>query len=371
MTKKQTATKEKRMTALQTVFGATKYAKLPEIYQKHGGKSRNFPYHMETAFRPILRKIQSNKADLSNPDQKQNITSALMECAEKGYVPGTEAALIPFYNWRSKIFDIVVIATVDGHINKLDTLGIKVNRPVIVYEKDKFTPPFTRFEDGREVKGYYHEPAVGDRGDIIMAIVSYTVREKDESDFVYIDKNYIDNVRDFVKKKNTDKNGKETLTPWDTWTEAMVAKTVIKRIMKILPSQIDMPQIHDLSGDEERYEDDPVAVVPEGGDNTGDNVIDANFTVEGAEDEDAVKKEATPAPAEVAEKRETPKKVTKKKATKKKTAKEMAEEKAEKLREELAELEKEAKEADNAEQDGDDGDNAGDGQGDDDDNDPI
>lgn len=162
-----------------------------------------------------------------NPQLKQvadrnpaSMMQALLECARLGHEPGTEAFyLVPFGN------EVQGIEGYRGVVERMYRGGkVSAVKAEIVYEKDHFDfHPGMDFPDHRPV--YF-----GERGEIVGAYSYARFTDGSYSRVTVIDKAYIDRV----KAESRGSNSKSS--PWVKWFDAMVLKTVAKRLEPWVPT---------------------------------------------------------------------------------------------------------------------------------------
>ncbi|MFL4904877.1 recombinase RecT [Streptomyces sp. MMS24-I2-30] len=172
---------------------------------------------MRLAYGALRSNQQLMQAATRNPGSLMN---ALQECARLGHEPGTEAFyLVPFGN------EVQGIEGYRGVVERIYRAGaVKAVKAEVVHEGD-------HFEYSPDMDRPVHKPDYfGDRGPIIGAYAYGVFQDGSTSKVVVISRTYIDKVR--KESKGSDKPS----SPWVKWEEAMVLKTVAKRLEPWVPS---------------------------------------------------------------------------------------------------------------------------------------
>lgn len=173
--------------------------------------------------RTTMTAIQMNP-DLLNADRR-SVLAACMKAAQDGLlVDGREAALVMFGKMAT------YMPMIGGLLKKLRNSGELASIAAhIAYEHDEF-----RYELGDEER-IVHKPFLGGaRG---KAIAAYAIA-KTKDGAVYrevMSVEQIEQVRNVSRAKN---NG-----PWVQWWDEMARKTVLRRLMKRLPSSADLDAV--------------------------------------------------------------------------------------------------------------------------------
>jgi recombination protein RecT len=191
--------------------------------------------------RTVMTVVQM-QPDLLNKDRR-TLFAACMKAAQTGLFPdGQDAALVAFGNavqFMPMVAGLIRLARQSGEILSLSAH--------CVYENDTWD-----YELGDNER-IVHKPKLdGDRGELIAA---YAVgRTKDGGIYREVmSKQEIEKVRNVSRAKN---NG-----PWAQWYERMAEKTVIRRLLKRMPTSTDMQQV--LEADNETYDLDEKPTVGE------------------------------------------------------------------------------------------------------------
>jgi len=200
----------------------------------------------QTALQEALpRHIQVNKlirvvvTQLSaNPKLQEctkiSLISSILESALYGLEPdGKEAALVPFK--IKNVMTCTFMPMYRGQMKLARRSGeIALMYAEIVRDVDEFS-----MEKGLEPR-LIHKPDLKGGGVIIGAYAVYRLKSG-EADFVWMNKEQVDKIRGRSKAKDSG--------PWQTDYEEMAKKTVIKRMLKMTPSevekQVDDPEVAD------------------------------------------------------------------------------------------------------------------------------
>jgi recombination protein RecT len=168
---------------------------------------------------------------LNRCDPHSTIIS-LMKCANDGLIPdGREAALIVFRTktdnrWVDKCQYIPMVA---GLLKKMRRSGqILGVEPRVVYEHDEFDLVF-----GTEPR-IHHKPKVSDKGAPIGCYAVFTF--VNGSKYVeWMDNDEVNGI--MMRSKSVNRESGEVMGPWKTDYTEMMRKTVLKRAMKVLPTE--------------------------------------------------------------------------------------------------------------------------------------
>jgi recombination protein RecT len=190
---------------------------------------RALPKHLsgDRFARIALTQVRSNPAllaALGTNDGKASLLGALMQAAQLGLEPGVMGScyLIPYggqVQFQLGYRGMIDLARRSGHVKTIYAMDVR--------ENDVFVMSFG--VDGT----LRHEPCLsGDRG---KARGYYAFAElTDGHQYVYMTADEIDHIR---KTYSKGKSG-----PWQTEFDEMAKKTVIKRLFKMLPISIEVPQ---------------------------------------------------------------------------------------------------------------------------------
>lgn len=190
----------------------------------------------EKFIRTAMTAVQM-QPDLLNADRR-SLMAACMKAAQDGLLPdGRESAFVIF---RGKAgAQVQFMPMIGGLLKKLrnsgDLSSISAN---VVYERDEFT-----YELGDE-EFIKHKPYLGsERG---KPIAVYAIAKlKDGSvmrEVMSVDE--VEKVRNVSRAKDSG--------PWSQWWGEMARKTVLRRLMKRLPSSSDLDRV--LESDNETYD---------------------------------------------------------------------------------------------------------------------
>jgi len=189
---------------------------------------------------PVQKFIRTTMTAIQmNPDllfaDRRSVLAACMKAAQDGLlIDGREAALVIFRQRGEPVAQYMPM--IGGLLKKLRNSGeLATIAAHIAYEEDEF-----RYELGDEER-IVHRPHLGtERG---KPIAAYAIA-KTKDGAVYrevMSVAQIEQVRDVSRAKNAG--------PWVQWWDEMARKTVLRRLMKRLPSSADLDQV--LSHDNE------------------------------------------------------------------------------------------------------------------------
>lgn len=184
------------------------------------------PKHMnaDRMARIALTVIRKNKKlEECNPI---SLFGAIIQASQVGLEIGIHAHLVPFYNNKTKQYEVQMIPDYRGlmHLarNSGDISSISAN---VVYDADKFD---YQFGTGSFL---HHKPARGDKGEVMGAYAIAKYKDGDNQ-FDYMTVEEIAKIRDRSKAKDSG--------PWITDYDAMAMKTVVRRLCKYLPVSIEL-----------------------------------------------------------------------------------------------------------------------------------
>lgn len=172
---------------------------------------------MRLAYGALRSNTQLLQAATRNPGSLMN---ALQECARLGHEPGTDSFyLVPFGN------EVQGIEGYRGVVERIYRAGaVKAVKAEVVHEGD-------HFDYSPDMDRPVHKPDYfGDRGPIVGAYAYGVFQDGSTSKVVVINRAYIDKVR------KESKGSSNASSPWVKWEEAMVLKTVAKRLEPWVPS---------------------------------------------------------------------------------------------------------------------------------------
>jgi recombination protein RecT len=153
---------------------------------------------------------------------------ALVECAQLGLEPNTtlgHAWLIPFRNNRAGRVECQLIPGYKGLIKLAYQSGqVASIRAHVVRAKDRFD-----YEEGLYPKLHHKPFPDGDAGGLVAVYAVATIRGVDEPLFKVMQRWECEKVRDDYSKQR-DKG------PWHEQFDEMCMKTVVRRLMKWIPS---------------------------------------------------------------------------------------------------------------------------------------
>lgn len=190
------------------------------------------PKHMnpERMSRIALTIIRKNpKLQECNPI---SLFGAIIQASQLGLEVGIHAHLVPFFNGKTKQFEVQMIPDYRGlmHLarNSGEITSLTAN---VVYDGDLFDYQF-----GTE-SYLHHKPGNGERGDILGAYAVAKYKTGD-SQFDYMPREDINAIRDRSKSKDSG--------PWVTDYVPMAMKTVMKRLCKYLPVSVELQRAVNL-----------------------------------------------------------------------------------------------------------------------------
>jgi recombination protein RecT len=182
--------------------------------------------------RTTMTAIQMNP-DLLRADRRSVLASCMKAAQDGLLVDGREAALVIFKGQAQ------YMPMIGGLLKKLRNSGELASIGAhVAYEFDEF-----RYELGDEERIVHRPNLTGERG---AAIAAYAIaRTKDGAVYREVmSYEQVQQVREVSRAKN---NG-----PWVQWWDEMARKTVLRRLMKRLPSSADIDQV--LDHDNETYD---------------------------------------------------------------------------------------------------------------------
>lgn len=195
------------------------------IEQYRGDFAAVLPSHIKAATwvrlaQGVLRRDQ-NLARIAQQNPG-SLMQALLEAARLGHEPGTNAFyLVPFGS------EIQGIEGYRGIVERIYRAGaVSAVKAEIVYANDRFE------WRPNEMEKPVHEfdPFDEDRGEIRGAYAYCVMRDGSTSRVVTINKNYIEKVR--KESRGSDR----ATSPWQKWPDAMVLKTVTRRLEAWVPT---------------------------------------------------------------------------------------------------------------------------------------
>lgn len=176
----------------------------------------------------------------------ESLFGAVVQCSTPGLEPNDARGLsylVPFWNSKQKVREAQMIVGYRGFIDlarRGGEVSSLIGRPV--YEGDRLDLCY----GSREY--LEHKPCLTeDRGQIIGAYAIARLKEGADPLFVFLPWADIEKARAassgawYFDKKSGEKKPALT-TPWWTDTEAMAAKTPVRRIAKWLPMNIELAQ---------------------------------------------------------------------------------------------------------------------------------
>lgn len=158
-----------------------------------------------------------------------SILAAMLACVHLDLMPNTPEQLAFIIPYRNKSLGIMQAQFQVGYKGLVAlayrSAGIASINAELVFPEDTFKVDYG-------MRTLSHKPDLTiDRTDYSKAIAAYAVAmpaNGTQPTFDVMSRSEIDKVRKVVKAESTG-------TPWKTWEEAMVKKTVVKRLTKLLP----------------------------------------------------------------------------------------------------------------------------------------
>lgn len=207
----------KALTPLQQTAG---------LVAKYAGKLINDERAQQFYARVLLLARQEPKIAMCTQD---SLLAAMMACVHLDLMPNTPeqlAFIIPYKNKKLNIMQAQFQLGYKGMIQlAYKSAGIASINAELVFPQDKFEVDYG-------MRTINHKPDLTiDRTDYSKAVACYAVALPANGStpiFDVMSRSEIDKVRKVVKAESND-------APWATWEEAMVKKTVVKRLTKMLP----------------------------------------------------------------------------------------------------------------------------------------
>lgn len=180
--------------------------------------------------RMVLSALNTNEK-LKECDVR-SFLGAMMCCAQLGLEPNTplgQAYLIPFRNNKKGITECQFQIGYKGLLDLAYRSGeIKTISAHVVYANDEFEYEYGLNETLR------HKPAMKDRGEAVYVYALFKLKNGGEAFEVMSVADAMAHGRKYSKSFNN--------SPWQTDPEAMMLKTVIKRVLKYAPLKSDFVQ---------------------------------------------------------------------------------------------------------------------------------
>jgi phage RecT family recombinase len=173
------------------------------------------------------------------PEGQRSIFAESMKAAQDGIIPdGREGALVVFSNkvkgdhgkdkWVKQAQYMPMVRGLLRKARNSDEIAA-FNEPQIVYSKDSFT-----YEAGdNEVLEHKPDVFCPDRGEPIGA---YAIAKLKNGEIVRA----VMPKSDIMKRKEVSKSAGSKFSPWVQWEMEMWKKTVMKQLIKYLPSSVDL-----------------------------------------------------------------------------------------------------------------------------------
>ena len=159
-----------------------------------------------------------------------SLIGAILQSALTGLEPdGVEAALVPFYNGRKKVYECQFQPMYQGLIklSRQGERGTTLFYAEVVRENDEFS-----IVRGLRPDLIHVIPTKGERGGIIGVYAVFHLQDNGGVDFEYMTVEEVEKVRLISKAKDAG--------PWSQWWEEQAKKTVIKRLSKRAPKSSEL-----------------------------------------------------------------------------------------------------------------------------------
>lgn len=223
----------------------------------------------------------------------ESLFGSVVVCAQMGLEPNTPQGhiyLIPFENRRKQTTEVQVIVGYKGLIDLARRSGqIESLCARVIYERDELDI------DYGTANKLGHKPFLGGDPGRIIGFSAIAKLKGGGEQFEFMSVAEINAIRDGSQGYQTAKRFNKTNTPWITNYVEMGKKTVVRRLMKYLPSSIELASAVALDGRAEVGEAQSLG-----------RVFDGDFTVlpsgedGGADEDDAAEGDDEPAPQKTA-----------------------------------------------------------------------
>lgn len=167
----------------------------------------------------------------------ESFCASIVSCAQLGLEPGISGRIYLVKRWNNKS-KVQECTTMLGYRGMLE-LSFRSERmtafeTACVYSNDKFS-----YRRGVNA-GIDHEPAIDDKGSLI-GVYAIAIHTNGYKQFDFMSMNEVHNIRRRCSTSKKDDNSEGgTIGPWVTDLEAMAKKTVLRRLLSLVPSSIDI-----------------------------------------------------------------------------------------------------------------------------------
>jgi len=168
----------------------------------------------------------------------ESFCASIVSCAQLGLEPGISGRIYLVKRWNSKA-GVEECTTMLGYRGMLE-LSFRSERmtafeTACVYSNDKFS--YKRGSD----PGIEHEPCIGEDRGTLIGVYAVAIHKNGykQFDFMSMKEVHAIRARCSTAKKDRESEG-GTVGPWVTDLEAMAKKTVLRRLLSLLPSSIDL-----------------------------------------------------------------------------------------------------------------------------------
>jgi|SRR5712671_314358 len=213
------------------------------------------PVHMCSDRLIMLAYSELKKNAMLNKCTVESICGTIMSCAQLGLEPGISGMvyLVPYGTQATLMLGYKGMIELSHRSDKITSV-----EAACVYKNDTFS-----MKRGTS-PGIEHEPSIEERGPMIGVYSVVTMRNGyKQFDFM--------NMGDINKIRNRSRSGGSG--PWVTDMEQMAQKTVIRRLLKLVPSSISLNNAIALDEAAERG-DQRMGDVVEGMLSEQDNIVD-------------------------------------------------------------------------------------------------
>jgi len=159
-----------------------------------------------------------------------SLATAIVNCSMLGFEPNTPmgyAWILPYKNNKARCTEAQLIIGYKGYIQLFYQSGmVDAVWAELVHANDKFSRTL-----GTN-RGLHHEPAVGDRGEIVGAYACAAIKGTAHTTFVYM------NIAEILDRKAFSRGSDSQYSPWNDpkmGYPAMVLKTPVRSLAKWVP----------------------------------------------------------------------------------------------------------------------------------------
>ncbi|RIS72055.1 recombination protein RecT [Mycobacteroides abscessus] len=195
--------------------------------------------------RDALTCLQTNPK-LAQCEQK-SLLGALMTCAQLGLRPGVgalgHAYLLPFWDSKARGHKAQLVIGYQGYVE----LAHRSGRIASIHARTIYSNDVFKLKYGAAVDEWVHEPTWidGTRG---VPIMYYAIGRTVDGGYSVTDPMTVKEMEDYRDKHATARNKQgEVFGPWIEHFEGMAHKTMVRKLMKLLPksTEITRAMAHD------------------------------------------------------------------------------------------------------------------------------